>query len=612
MMEARRRKILALVDPARERGLEIGALTSPIVEHAEGSILYADRLSTEDLARQYAWEGGTGKLDLSELVHVDVVVPDGGSLAHSLGDGGPVDYVVASHVIEHVPDIVGWLVDIAVCLRDGGHLCLAVPDKRFTFDHLRRPTEARDLVERALTRPRSPTPGQIFDHVDRLAQVDPVALWRGEEGARREPSLTAAQALAMATAASIDPSYPDVHCSVFTPASFCRVMGEVMGLGLVPFAFADIQPTETFGTEFYATLRKREGWSPQLRGWSAPALDPARHDDLPKPRVAKPGVAKPGRPEPDSAALREAGGVASPRSAMEDRRRRILSLVDPARESGLEIGPLTSPIVPRATGRIFYSDHRSTEELRLQYAPHAATGAVDLLQIVEIDVVVPETTTIAAELGDRGPVDYVVASHVVEHVPNVIGWLNEIAACLHEGGHLCLAVPDKRFTFDHFRATTSTRDLIEQHFAKPEAPTPSQIYDHVAHVAQIDPGRVWTGRPVARQAMPGHDPAEGLRLARGVTEHGGYHDVHCSVFTPASFAEVIGDVVALGLVPFAFAALEPTRPGEVEFFATLRKAALSSPEQRAAETPWLDPARHDALPGAARGWRARLGRSLAV
>ncbi len=610
MMEARRRKIMALVDPARERGLEIGALTSPIVERARGAILYADRLSTEDLAKQYAWEGGTGKLDLSELVHVDVVVPDGGSLAHGLGDRGPLDYVVASHVIEHVPDIVGWLVDIAACLREGGHLCLAVPDKRFTFDHLRRPTEARDIVERALTRPRWPSPGQIFDHVAGLAQVDPVALWRGEDGARREPGLTSAQALAMATAASLHPSYPDIHCSVFTPASFCRVMGEVMGLGLVPFAFADIQPTETFATEFYATLRKREAWSAQTRGWSAPALDPARHDGMPEHATPAQDV-----PEPGVRTTSEAGRASSHSLSTEraqDRRSRILALVDPARESGLEIGPLTSPIVPRATGRILYSDHRSTQELRRQYEPHAATGAVDLAQLVEIDVVVHETSTMAAELGARGPVDYVVASHVIEHIPNVVGWLNEIAECLREGGHLCLAVPDKRFTFDHFRATTATRDLIEQYFARPEAPTPGQVYDHVAHVAEIDPGRVWTGRPIARRTLPGHDPAEGLRLARGVTDHGGYHDVHCSVFTPASFARAIGEIIALGLVQFSFAALEPTMPGEVEFFATLTRDTITSPGERAAKTPVLDPARHDACPGAPRGWRARLRHALAL
>jgi hypothetical protein len=101
---------------------------------------------------------------------------------------------------------------------------------------------------------------------------------------------------------------------------------------------------------------------------------------------------------------------------MEDRRRRILSLVDPSREVGLEIGPLANPIVERSMGRILYSDHRSTEELRQQYAPHADKGALALADIVEIDLVVPENTSLPAVLGERGPVDYVVASHVMEHI----------------------------------------------------------------------------------------------------------------------------------------------------------------------------------------------------
>lgn len=296
---------------------------------------------------------------------------------------------------------------------------------------------------------------------------------------------------------------------------------------------------------------------------------------------------------------------------MDARRRRILALVDPARERGLEIGALTRPIVERGMGRVLYADRLSAEGLAQQYAWQGGAGELDLSELVHVDVVVPDGGSLALSLGERGPVDYVVASHVIEHVPNVIGWLNEIAECLREGGHLCLAVPDKRFTFDHLRATTATRDLIERHFAKPQAPTPGQIYDHVAHVAEIDPGRIWTGRPVAPRALPGHGPAEGLGIARSATDHGGYHDVHCSVFTPASFAQAIGEVIALGLVPFAFAALEPTMPGEVEFFATLRKDASSSPEARAAGTPVLDPARHDALPASPRGWRTRFRRALA-
>jgi hypothetical protein len=297
---------------------------------------------------------------------------------------------------------------------------------------------------------------------------------------------------------------------------------------------------------------------------------------------------------------------------MEDRRRRILSLVDPSREIGLEIGPLAKPIVERSMGRILYSDHRSTEELRQKYAPHADKGALALNDIVEIDLVVPENTSLPAVLGDRGPVDYVVASHVMEHIPDTIGWLNQIADCLHEGGRLCLAVPDKRFTFDHHRDVTPTRELVQNHLLRPTVPTPAQVYDHVAKVTEVDAAAVWSGRPAPATPMRDHGPAVALILAAGVARDGIYHDVHCTVYTPASFAEVIGDTILLGLVPFAFAAIEATAPGGTEFFATLVKQARLNPEERAAGTPVLDRRVHHALPsgrheGRLSGLRRRLG-----
>ncbi|MBV9077071.1 MAG: methyltransferase domain-containing protein, partial [Methylobacteriaceae bacterium] len=142
----RRRRLLAHVDPARETGLELGPRTSPIVTREDGHVLYADRLSTPELRAFYRDTIEAGELDPAAFVDVDLVVPDGASLAAALGERGPVDYVVASHVLEHLADPVGWLADIAACLREGGHLCLAVPDKRFTFDHLREPTLARELL----------------------------------------------------------------------------------------------------------------------------------------------------------------------------------------------------------------------------------------------------------------------------------------------------------------------------------------------------------------------------------------------------------------------------------------------------------------------------------
>ncbi|MEX3900116.1 methyltransferase domain-containing protein [Paraburkholderia sp. BR10954] len=47
------------------------------------------------------------------------------------------DYVIASHVIEHVLDLVGWVHSLLAALKHAGRIVLAVPDRRYTFDYVR-------------------------------------------------------------------------------------------------------------------------------------------------------------------------------------------------------------------------------------------------------------------------------------------------------------------------------------------------------------------------------------------------------------------------------------------------------------------------------------------
>ncbi|MBV9079331.1 MAG: methyltransferase type 12, partial [Methylobacteriaceae bacterium] len=176
-----------------------------------------------------------------------------------------------------------------------------------------------------------------------------------------------------------------------------------------------------------------------------------------------------------------------------------------------------------------------------------------------------------------------------------VGWLADIAACLREGGHLCLAVPDKRFTFDHLREPTLARELLGWAVERPRAPTPGQVYDHLLHCAEIDGGEVWLGRPAPRRIHAG-EPDVPRRIAEAVAAGGERPDVHCTVWTPWSFARAWTTVIAAGLLPLALVALDPTRYAEIEFFATFRKLEASL-DERARLAPRLDPAQHHALPG---------------
>lgn len=291
-----------------------------------------------------------------------------------------------------------------------------------------------------------------------------------------------------------------------------------------------------------------------------------------------------------------------------DRRQRVLNLVLPRGRTGVEIGPLAHPLILKSDGEmggeVLYADHMPTDGLRHHYRQHPTLGPSGIDGIVPVDIVLGEGGLPEA-LGERGPVDYIVASHVVEHIPDPLGWLAEAATTLREGGVFCLIVPDKRFTFDHFRTPTSVGALLAARLAGLRKPPLSIVYEHFARACAIDRRAVWQGRPVAMRPLTG-GPAAAFEAVERIARDGSYTDVHCSVFTPFSFAVALEEVLSLGLLPFECATLEPTREREDEFFVLLRKRSEMVPAQRAATVPRLDPRRHDALP------KPRLGARLAA
>ncbi len=57
------------------------------------------------------------------------------------------DFVIASHVLEHVANPVALLADVHRVLRPGGILLLLLPDRRRTFDRRRQPTPLDHLLD---------------------------------------------------------------------------------------------------------------------------------------------------------------------------------------------------------------------------------------------------------------------------------------------------------------------------------------------------------------------------------------------------------------------------------------------------------------------------------
>ena len=61
---------------------------------------------------------------------------------------------------------------------------------------------------------------------------------------------------------------------------------------------------------------------------------------------------------------------------------------------------------------------------------------------------------------DSGYYDFLLSSHVIEHLANPIRGLSEWTRVLKESGYLILLIPDYRETFDHKRPVTELEHLI--------------------------------------------------------------------------------------------------------------------------------------------------------
>ncbi len=166
-------------------GVEIGALNRPAVTRDDADVRYLDHVDTAGLRRKYHDDPA---VDVSQIVDVDHVW-QGEPLSTVIGDDARLDFFVASHVIEHVPNLIGWLNEVHGVLRPGGRLLLIVPDKRFTFDARRRCTELTDVIEDYLEDRRRPSCRHIFGQLSKRRRSTPPP--SGATRADRRPSCRA-------------------------------------------------------------------------------------------------------------------------------------------------------------------------------------------------------------------------------------------------------------------------------------------------------------------------------------------------------------------------------------------------------------------------------------
>ncbi|MCB0769492.1 MAG: methyltransferase domain-containing protein [Flavobacteriales bacterium] len=123
---------------------------------------------------------------------------------------------------------------------------------------------------------------------------------------------------------------------------------------------------------------------------------------------------------------------------------------------GLEIGALHEPApIPFGCTREFVDaiDRRRAIEL-FPEIDHRTLIDPDHIRDLDMDGL--------SGLADDG-YDFVILSHVLEHVADPLAVLAEVFRVLRADGHAVIAIPDKRYTFDRERANSVYDELLAAH-----------------------------------------------------------------------------------------------------------------------------------------------------
>lgn len=151
----------------------------------------------------------------------------------------------------------------------------------------------------------------------------------------------------------------------------------------------------------------------------------------------------------------------------------LKSFIDLENTEGLEIGAFDLPTVPKELGHCEYADFRSAEEL-VQYWNTPPETVVPVKYIINRD------TALHRQIDRK--FDYIILCHVIEHVPNVIAYIQSLRKLLKPNGIILITCPDKRRTEDLSRPSTTVEHLLADYYYNAGYPA----LDHV-----LESGKAW-------------------------------------------------------------------------------------------------------------------------
>ncbi len=229
----------------------------------------------------------------------------------------------------------------------------------------------------------------------------------------------------------------------------------------------------------------------------------------------------------------------------------------------LEIGPLDKPQFDPKSPSYYSVDVFTRDQLVDNYRKDPT---VNIENIVEPTYVIPDNDYSAI----NEKFNCIFSSHNIEHMPCLVTFLNNLGSVLSDDGHVYLAIPDKRFCFDHFKKETDIYDVLQLHYEKNNRPGFSDVLKMATQITHNNPIDHWN--LIHGEIDPDVALEKNYKSVLDQYQTGTYIDAHVYCFTPENFMEIITTLNKLKLIDLKVEKIYHTLYGSLEFYVILKKS----------------------------------------
>ena len=240
-----RAKFIANIQQSKGLQLEIGPYFTPVLKG--DNVRYFDVLDKEGLIEKAKID----KISIENIPHIDYVEPHGDMSVIKQ----KFDIVFSSHNVEHQVNLVKHFQQVENLLKKGGKFYLAVPDKRYCFDHFIFETPLSMVLATYWENPQNHSLQTILAKCE-TGHNDSKRHWEDDSGIPVFMDNRECFKQEYINYENANGNYIDAHKWRFTPQSFAFIINELNRMKLVSLKVEKMWETALHSHEFYVVLVK--------------------------------------------------------------------------------------------------------------------------------------------------------------------------------------------------------------------------------------------------------------------------------------------------------------------------------------------------------------------